>query len=315
MDASIVAIGLIVLHAFATAVLWFELRSHEKESRERIDRATKLILDAISTLRSDLAPAPSGGSGPIPSGGAPASAGPSHARVMVLPSAPRSGGISLPFRPSLDQVARARAAHEETAPVEDVRATVEIPRELPPSEIEASPGDREIDATSVFSADDRTTAHPASPTLVSAGVVVPLTVRVDTELSTNDTARVEAYAAARGIDFETALYQLATTGIAVMREGPASERRLVASTTPPSGPANDAPPVARETASVPPPVEPPQDPRVKRRWYALIAQAQEAGEDARHCHGERCVLGGCACQCEGCALIAKLLIKAKRDRT
>jgi hypothetical protein len=56
MDASIVTIGLIVLHAFATAVLWFELRSYEKQSRERIERMTGAILEAIGLLRRDLAP-------------------------------------------------------------------------------------------------------------------------------------------------------------------------------------------------------------------------------------------------------------------
>jgi hypothetical protein len=76
VDASIVAIGLIVLHAFATAVLWFELRSYEKESRERIDRATEAVLNAIGLLRGDLAPLLGGGPGgggprPGPSGGAP----------------------------------------------------------------------------------------------------------------------------------------------------------------------------------------------------------------------------------------------------
>ena len=70
MDASIVAIGLIVLHAFATAVLWFELRSHEKESKERIERLTASVLDAIGLLRQDLAAVlgPQG-SDPSPRGG------------------------------------------------------------------------------------------------------------------------------------------------------------------------------------------------------------------------------------------------------
>lgn len=79
MDASIVAIGLIVLHAFATAVLWFELRSHEKESKERIERLTASVLDAIGLLRQDLAAVlgPQG-SDPSPRGGghSPVSPGP-----------------------------------------------------------------------------------------------------------------------------------------------------------------------------------------------------------------------------------------------
>ncbi|MFT3765460.1 MAG: hypothetical protein QM820_08100 [Minicystis sp.] len=55
MAAFIVAIGIVVLHAFATAVLWFEFRSRERRSIERIERATAAILEAIGVLRGELA--------------------------------------------------------------------------------------------------------------------------------------------------------------------------------------------------------------------------------------------------------------------
>src|SRR5580704_10558076 len=72
MATFIVAIGVVVLYAFATAVLWFEFRSREQRSIERVERATALILEAIGALRRDLAPVPGGGapppssSGPVP---------------------------------------------------------------------------------------------------------------------------------------------------------------------------------------------------------------------------------------------------------
>jgi hypothetical protein len=381
-NPEIVLIGIVALLAMMFALIRREIREAQKETlagiREMIRKG-----HGYSDPSAAAAVTPSPSPGPV---GVVSTPAPSHARVMLVPSAPSSGGISRPFRPSAEQVALARAAYEETAPrsggasespqalrarleaeadardrervrrnaaatevaaravakvdgldVDDVRATVEIPQEdLPLSEVEPSPGDRASDATSVFTAEDRTTvfgmapfagialepptpsaartanasrkANPSSRTLVSAGVVVPLTVRVDMDLSTDETARVEAYAAERGIDFETAVYRLATTGLDTM--GPASERRLAALTTPPDAPANDAP---RETPSPKPlRVEAPMDPRVKARWLALVAQAQADGKPAYHCNGAWCVLDACACQCDGCDFIAALLRKAKK---
>jgi hypothetical protein len=54
---SVVAIGVIVLYAFALAVLWFEFRAREKRSIERMQRMTDAVLDAIGLLRGDLAAA------------------------------------------------------------------------------------------------------------------------------------------------------------------------------------------------------------------------------------------------------------------
>lgn len=132
MDASIVAVGLIVLHAFATAVLWFELRSHEKESRERVEKATRAVLDAINLLRGDLAPILPGGGGAPPSGpsggGALASSAPDPAEEL----APASGSRrSLP--PSRDERAAIRARYEAHADAQDVR-DAERAAQLPPDD-------------------------------------------------------------------------------------------------------------------------------------------------------------------------------------
>jgi hypothetical protein len=266
--------------------------------RREIGTAQEKTLDTIRGMLE------SGHGKPYPSAAAvvtpspaPASAGavpePSHARVMVVPSAPRSGGVSLPFRPSPEQVARARAAHEASGPRSGV----------------ASESPEALRARMEREEDEREEARKAR--LLSAGVVAPLTVRVDTELSADETALVEAYAAARRLDFETALYQLVTVGIDAMRDEPASERRPAALTTPPQGPANDAP---REAPSpIPPPAAVPLDPALERRWHVLIARAREGGKNAHHCHGERCVLDACVCQCDGCNFIAALLRKARRE--
>ena len=64
----------------------------------------------------------------------------------------------------------------------------------------------------------------------------------------------------------------------------------------------------------------PLDVRVRRRWEELIAEAQEAGQDARHCQGATCFHEGeaiavCECACGGCVLAGELLIAAKREIT
>ena len=51
MAAIIIGIGIVVLHAFAMVALWWELRSHERSSRERVAR----VLDAVNALREDIA--------------------------------------------------------------------------------------------------------------------------------------------------------------------------------------------------------------------------------------------------------------------
>jgi hypothetical protein len=58
--------------------------------------------------------------------------------------------------------------------------------------------------------------------------------------------------------------------------------------------------------------------RVERRWHEKVAAAQEAGQNARHCHGERCIAEGeeishCACTCAGCVLVLNLLVRAQRE--
>ena len=55
------------------------------------------------------------------------------------------------------------------------------------------------------------------------------------------------------------------------------------------------------------------DARVERRWHEKVAAAQQAGQDASHCHGERCVLGACECRCDGCIRINGLLVEARRE--
>lgn len=113
MAAFIVAIGVVVLHAFATAVLWFEFRSRERRSIERIERATRLILDAIAALRGDLAPAgfppPGGAPPPPPSGGA---------RVPHPETPPPPPAAALPVR----LVSVTRDDHPD-----HTRPTVEVP--------------------------------------------------------------------------------------------------------------------------------------------------------------------------------------------
>jgi hypothetical protein len=58
--------------------------------------------------------------------------------------------------------------------------------------------------------------------------------------------------------------------------------------------------------------------RVERRWHELVAAAQEAGKDARHCHGKACMTEGeeidrCACACAGCVLVLDLLVQAEGE--
>jgi hypothetical protein len=82
----------------------------------------------------------------------------------------------------------------------------------------------------------------------------PLSAKVDTDLTEEDFAHVEALAAAKGVSIDTMLYQLAVSGLGAMTtaatvqargaKGPADERHSPAPTTPPDAPANDtrAPP-------------------------------------------------------------------------
>jgi hypothetical protein len=239
-----------------------------------------------------------------------------------------------------EAAARAVAAID-SVDVEDVRATVEIPREeLLPSEVEPSPGDRESDATHVFDAGTRHTvfgmpsplagvplesptssaartvhafkmAFPDS-TLVSAGngPLDDLALEGAVALTPTELARVDALAEKQGVSRKLMLARLLARGTGLQSANDTPENRPAALTTPPGGPANDAP---REMASVPPPVETPMDPALRVRWHALIAKAQEAGKNAHHCHGERCVLEACKCQCDGCDFIAALLRKARRE--
>ena len=60
--------------------------------------------------------------------------------------------------------------------------------------------------------------------------------------------------------------------------------------------------------------------RIERVWHEKIAAAQEAGQNARHCHGARCLEGQngialCDCPCDGCARILDLLTQAMRETT
>jgi hypothetical protein len=55
--------------------------------------------------------------------------------------------------------------------------------------------------------------------------------------------------------------------------------------------------------------------RIRSRWLALV---QEAGDDARHCQGERCKarceeVPPCGCRCDGCALLFTLFVRAERE--
>lgn len=83
--------------------------------------------------------------------------------------------------------------------------------------------------------------------------------------------------------------------------------------------ANAAPGAARPPT--PTPTEPGRekiDARIERRWHQKIAAAQEAGKDARHCDGQRCLqegrdLSACLCQCNGCRIVVALLVQAGRE--
>lgn len=73
----------------------------------------------------------------------------------------------------------------------------------------------------------------------------------------------------------------------------------------------------RDTITPTDPSAPTLDARVERLWHEKVAAAQEAGQDARHCHGEKCMDRGegialCDCRCEGCGRLLALLISAER---
>ncbi len=126
-------------------------------------------------------------------------------------------------------------------------------------------------------------AHPSSPTLISPGTVLERLAG----LSRDELARVDAVAEARGTSRE----EVIATSFAM----------------------GSAPLAANDALTPTAPAEHTIDGRIKRLWHEKIAAAQEAGQDARHCHGARCAAGACECQCDGCALIHRLLIEARQE--
>jgi hypothetical protein len=279
----IVAIGLVVLNAFATAVLWFEFRSRERRSIERIDQATQAILGAINALRGDLAPVLGGG----PSGGAPL---PPDARPTTPHNKPVVVGLSRPFQPSPEQIASARS----------VRAGA------------VSDGSLPVDTRT---AEAFRKAHPSSPTLVSEGIerpppsssaprMVPLVEAAQLDAAT--IARVDALAADLGMTREEIL-------VRAVEIGTTDPEALAATLCALGKPANDEATARRETLTPTDPSTPAMDARVERRWHEKIAAAQEAGQHVQHCHGECCVLGACECRCDRCIRIKGLLAEARRE--
>jgi hypothetical protein len=77
----------------------------------------------------------------------------------------------------------------------------------------------------------------------------------------------------------------------------------------------------RETPTPTDPMAPSLDTRIERLWLRKIAAAQEAGQEARHCHGPTCFrdmvdgIAVCECTCTGCVLVGEFLIAAKREIT
>ncbi len=62
------------------------------------------------------------------------------------------------------------------------------------------------------------------------------------------------------------------------------------------------------------------DARITRLWHHKIAEALEAGQNARHCAGARCfddseAISVCECDCAGCVLVGELYLAAKRELT
>jgi hypothetical protein len=80
------------------------------------------------------------------------------------------------------------------------------------------------------------------------------------------------------------------------------------------------PPRNRDTLTPTEPGAQTIDARIERLWLQKIAAAQEAGKNARHCHGPLCMSGKhlvetCSCGCDGCELVVDLLITAQREIT
>ena len=323
MDASIVAVGLIILHAFATLVVWLELRSYEKESKERVDRATKLVLEAINGLRRDLAPVPGGG------GGAPLSGSPvggdapvgeviSSERDILRPPAPSMA----PPPPSSDEVvALIRARYEAEADerdarsgacdvAEDARRTVEVPR------VEVDADQRPTDEELTVVRDRKPPHKPPVPiksdraTLL--GVVDAAPPRATPTLPCPAPApRDDGHCG--GADCFQSDHE------------PRGENEIDACSCPCAACIEAAEALLREeeergTPSVPPPRERPRfDGRVSMRYRELVAAAQADGKNARHCLSAKCCgneggIAECACECRnGCGLLADLWARAVRE--
>jgi hypothetical protein len=83
--------------------------------------------------------------------------------------------------------------------------------------------------------------------------------------------------------------------------------------------ANAAPGSARPPT--PTPTEPGAsklDARIERRWAQKCAHAQNAGKNANHCHGPKCLQHGsdvslCECGCDWCRLVVALHVQAERE--
>jgi hypothetical protein len=232
--------------------------------------------------------------------------------LLTVPDARPTMAVQHPAADALAS-ARARLPTPPAAAKVSTRETARLSSTSPASEASPSETVEAILARYQAHTDEQDAPDAERITPIEVSSPTPLTAKLSTDLSLEAFARVEALAAAKGIDVDTMLHRLAMSGLAVMT-GAAEARELA----PPEGPANDAP---QGTPSPPLPFTAPGprlDERVSRRWHALLAEAREQGKDARHCFRPLCLrdgfaLGRCPCACEGCARVAALLYEAERE--
>ncbi len=210
-------------------------------------------------------------------------------------------GLSRPFEPSPEQVAVARAAY--------VAAQQQRPVDMEGDRGGINPGD----PIPSESADAIRARFEAEADARSQAREEPYTGEPDED-------RTQVYSG-RGLRRATLL-----GGLAGAPERPRSSPTRTAEAFRKAHPSSPtlvsegiAPPQAKR--DTPTPTEPGAstlDARIERLWHEKLAAAQEAGKDARHCHGPLCMTGehpveACGCSCDACGLVLDLLVAAQRE--